>query len=451
MGDRDPPTQGDGVPNPSGSTVAVVARGEEVDWQSARLVMVNGPQAGRSSTLDAQRGSIGSDPLNSLVIDDPTVSRFHCEIALEPDGAWVVDLRSKNGTLVDGLAVREARLRHGSVLKLGRAEVRFEIVAEAARVALPQVNRFGSLVGAGKSMRATLALLARASGGDTTVLLEGETGTGKGQAAEAMHRAGARADQPFIVVDCGGIPENLIESELFGHEKGAFTGADRRRIGAFEEASGGTVFLDEIGELPLAVQPKLLRALENREVRRLGTNRYLPVDVRLIAATHRDLRADVNAGRFRADLFFRLAVVRIRIPPLRERPEDLPALAAALLDQLDAPAAARDQVLAPRFLEELARHSWSGNVRELRNHIERFMLFAGAVPDEASAVVAPRPPEEIVPFAEARRVAQAGFERTYLEGLLARYPRVAEAAQAARIDRVYLYRLMRRHGIKAGS
>ena len=234
------------------------------------------------------------------------------------------------------MQVKEAFLRAGSVLRLGGATLRFELVDGGNRLLISDRTAFGGMFGISAPMRASFALMERAAASDATVLLEGETGTGKGQAAEAIHQASARAKAPLIVVDCGAIPANLLESELFGHEKGAFTGAESRRLGAFEEADGGTIFLDEIGELPLDLQPKLLRVLENRQVRRLGGNVHRAIDVRVIAATNRDLRTEVNPGRFRADLYFRLAVVRITLPPLRERPEDLPLLVSRLLRRMGA-------------------------------------------------------------------------------------------------------------------
>jgi two-component system, NtrC family, response regulator GlrR len=415
-----------------------------------RLSAIEGPGKGISRESTADRLTVGSHALNDLVIDDPTVSRFHCEIRVEDGAAVVTDLRSKNATIVDGVEVREAVLRSGCLLRLGRATVRFEYAPEHNRPALSALTRFGSLAGTSAAMRQTIALLERASASDATVLLEGETGTGKGKAAEAIHQASPRRDKSFVVVDCGAIPAPLLESELFGHEKGAFTGADSRRIGAFEDASGGTLFLDEIGELPSDLQPKLLRALENRELRRIGSNKFIAIDLRVIAATNRDLRAEVNAGRFRSDLYFRLAVVKIPLPSIRQRPDDIPVIVEELLRQLDVPEKTGQRLLTPSFLAELQRMSWPGNVREFRNHLERVLVFA----DDVSL---PRPIDgpgggpsaPIVPFAEARKRAQDSWERQYLEGLMRQFPgKVAEAAKAAGVDRVYLYRLLRRQGMK---
>jgi two-component system response regulator GlrR len=423
-----------------------VAGEQLITVRRIRLTVVDGAAVG---TLDssATRVAIGSHQLNDLVINDPTVSRFHCELRLTGDAVIVVDLGSRNGTIVDGLRVREAYLRGGSMLQLGTARVRFDIVGDEQQT-LDKTTRFGSLVGTSRAMRRTIGLLQKAAASDVTLLLEGETGTGKGRAAEAVHRAGARAQGPFIVVDCSAISANLLESELFGHEKGAFTSAHERRIGAFEEASGGTLFLDEIGEIPAELQPKLLRALENREVRRVGANRFIPVDLRVIAATNRDLRAEVNSNRFRSDLYYRLAVARITLPPLRERAEDIPAIVDALLVQLKPPAAGAARLRAPAFIERLQHAEWPGNVRELRNQLERCLAFEDDEPIADQLAPASLRGGELLPFSEAKKHAQDQFERAYLSELLQRHGRVAAAAQVAGVDRVYLYRLLRRHGIK---
>jgi DNA-binding NtrC family response regulator len=416
-----------------------------------RLTVIEGVTAGRSWESTADRCSIGSHELNDLRLDDPTVSRFHCEITMGVDGARALDLHSMNGTVVDGVQIAEAWLRSGSLLRIGRVTVRFDFEAAQNHFAASEKSELCGLVGGSVAMRTVYTLIERAAASDATVLLEGETGTGKGQAAEAIHKLSARRNGPLVVVDCGAIPGNLLESELFGHEKGAFTGAESRRIGAFEEAAGGTIFLDEVGELPADLQPKLLRVIENREIRRLGTNQYRPVDFRLVAATHRDLRADVNGGRFRADLFFRLAVVRITMPALRQRPDDLPAIARRMLAGLGASEAQLALLTASDFLVSLQDLAWPGNARELRNHLERCLVFEAALtpsdgaPEHAGAQV-----DADRSYADERRRAIDRFERAYALALLERHQgKVAQAAQAAGIDRVYLYRLMRRHGIKS--
>ncbi|MCP3164322.1 sigma 54-interacting transcriptional regulator [Myxococcus qinghaiensis] len=418
-----------------------------------RFTVLEGPQPGQTKDSNADTFSIGSHALNDFVIEDPTVSRFHCEVRVDREGARVRDLDSLNGTVLDGVHIREAYLRGGSVLRLGRVSVRFDFSPESNRLQISERTFFGELVGTSVVCRASFALMERASASDATVLLEGETGTGKSRAALAIHRAGARASGPFLTVDCGAIPGNLLESELFGHEKGAFTGALQRRVGAFEEADGGTIFLDEIGELPPELQPKLLRVLEQREIRRLGSNTYQPVNVRVIAATHRDLRAEVNAGRFRPDLFFRLAVVRILIPSLRERPEDIPLIAQRILAGFGAEPDHVAALSTPEFIDQLQHAAWPGNVRELRNHLERCLVFQDAMPPTTEQVGTQSVLGSLVdpkqPYAEARRRALEIFEREYLDALMQLHGgKVSQAATAADMDRVYLYRLLRRRGLR---
>ncbi len=450
-----------------------------------RLAVVEGPGEGKAWQSEGDRCSIGSFANNDFVIEDATVSRYHCEIRIDADGARAIDLQSRNGTFIDGVQVVEGFLRGGSILRLGRAVIRFQFRNESNQLPLSESSSFGFMVGGSVPMRTSFAMLERAARSDATVLLEGETGTGKGRAAESIHRASARRDRPFMVVDCGSIPANLLESELFGHEKGAFTGAETRRIGVFEEADGGTIFLDEIGEMPQELQPKLLRVLENREVRRVGSNGFRPVNVRVVAATNRDLRAEVNAGRFRSDLYFRLAVVRIELPPLRRRPEDIPLLVESFLAH-PTMAGYAEKLTAPDFVAQLQRAAWPGNVRELKNYLERCVVFDEALPpvgtdgldttseiriDELDAAVGsqrtrqPRDTEAAsggaaekraviaidldMQLQDARKQAVEEFERRYLSGLLERHQgRVAQAATAAGIDRVYMYKLLRRYKLK---
>jgi DNA-binding NtrC family response regulator len=421
-------------------------------WRRFRLVGEHGEVL---FAADDDRCSIGSHPSNDVVLTDPLVSRFHCELRAEQRGSSGLrlrDLGSRNGTLVDGVVVLDAMLRDDSVIRVGGSTLRVSLGTESLPVRLSEARAFGGLVGESAAMRAAFARLERAAASEVTVLLEGETGTGKEAAAEALHGASARANAPFVVVDCSAIPETLIESELFGHERGAFTGASDRRVGAFEEASGGTLFLDEIGELPLAMQPKLLRALEQRTIRRIGSNARIPIDVRVIAATNRSLRAEVNEGRFRADLYYRLAVVTIVLPPLRERPEDIARTAEHLLVALGADAATRARVLSPAALARWKRATWPGNVRELRNHLEHALVMSDALAD---APIDASDPSDDAPrftldtslsYAEARRRALAEFERAWAPALLARHGgNVSEAARAAGMDRAYLHRILRRH------
>ncbi len=391
--------------------------------------------------LAKPRSSIGHQAANDVVLGDKTVSRFHCEILLDGSGARIRDLESRNGTFVDGTRIADAWLCDGADLRLGRTTLRVRLGEERVAQPVSEQRELGPLVGSSVPMRAAFALLEMAAASDATVLLEGETGTGKEGAAEALHLLSTRRDKPLVVVDCAAIPANLLESELFGHDKGAFTGATARRIGAFEEADGGTVLLDEIGELPLDLQPKLLRVLERKEIRRLGTNQMVRVDVRVIAATHKDLRAAVNRHLYRADLYFRLSVVRIELPPLRDRPEDIPLLVERFLQRLSARPEAAEELQRPEFLATLQRHSWPGNVRELRNYVERCLVFRQPLPLEgATTATAP------ASFGEARHRAIDNFERHYLEQLLAAHAgKIAAAAQAAGVGRAHLYRLLHKH------
>lgn len=401
----------------------------------------------------SERTSIGSHPSNDLVLGNDTVSRLHCEIVSDERGARVRDLGSRNGTFVDSVRVEAAWLRHGSELRAGGVTLRVGLGDKPLALPLSSAERVGGLVGRSVAMRRAFALLERCAPSDVTVLLHGETGTGKEGAAEAIHAKSRRAEGPFVVVDCASIPPNLLESELFGHEKGSFTGAVATRIGAFEEADGGTIFLDEIGEVPPDLQPKLLRAFERRTVRRVGSNKQIPVDIRIIAATHRALHREVNDGRFRADLYYRLAVVKIELPALRERLDDLPLITAALLREIGAPEDATERLLAPDFQRRLRGHAFPGNVRELRNVLERAMVLDEAFLSEPSASRA-KPSGGALPpvslsYGDARTMALSAFEEAWLAALLdAHGGNVAQAARAAGMARPYLHRLLRRHGIR---
>jgi DNA-binding NtrC family response regulator len=412
------------------------------------IAVADGPARGVTAP-PTERCTIGSHPSNDLVVQDSFVSRFHCEVTAEADGPRLRDVGSTNATWVDGVQVHDALLRDGSAIRIGQSTLVVSLSAETAVRPISNARSFGGLVGESLAIRSVFARLERAASSDATVLIEGETGTGKEAAAEAVHAASARRDGPFVVVDLSALPGNLLESELFGHEKGAFTGATERRIGAFEEASGGTVFLDEIGELPLELQPKLLRVLEQRTIRRLGSNARIPIDVRIVAATNADLRRGVNDGRFRPDLYYRLAVVRVELPPLRERPDDIHMLADRLLEVLGADAARRAELLHPDSLTRLRRRAWPGNVRELRNQLESWLVMDDAIAspalEEAPVALGPAIDPRLT-YEQARRRALTEFERAFAPALVAFHGgNVGEAAKAAGMDRAYLYRLLRRH------
>ena len=398
------------------------------------------------STTD--RCSIGSDPSNDFVLDDKTVSRFHCEVVVSDLGVRVRDLGSRNGTRIDGVRVSEGWLKDGSRIRIGRSTLRFSVAGRQNRLPLSVHRELGTMVGGSVAMRAVFAQIERVAPREVTVLLQGETGTGKEEAASTIHQLSARAVGPFVVIDCGAIPPNLIESYLFGHERGAFTGATDARTGAFERADGGTLFLDEIGELPLDMQPKLLRVLEQGEVQKIGGTEPARTNFRVIAATHRDLRLEVGAKRFREDLYYRLAVIRLELPALRERTDDIPLLVDRFLSEMKIDRETEARLRMPSFLAELRKGAWPGNVRQLRNHLQRAAILDDVGP------LAPRAEASLLdlidpslPYNEARRRLVAHFERAYAEQVIeAHGGNVSKAARAAGIGRSYLHRLLKRGG-----
>ncbi|MHB8878275.1 MAG: sigma 54-interacting transcriptional regulator [Myxococcaceae bacterium] len=431
-----------------GWTTHVIAPGEErLRTPGFRLLVTRGPDKGAELRAMKPEVTVGSQEGCELRLSDPAVSRHHLSVSSTPEGFRVRDLGSTNGTFVKGARLLDGFVEPGAELELGESRLKVAGLSEVLEVPLHAGESFGPLLGRAPAMRQVMAMLEAAARTEATVLLLGETGTGKDLAAEALHQASPRSAGPFVVVDCGAIPEALIESELFGHEKGAFTGAAERRVGAFEAAAGGTVFLDEVGDLPLAMQPKLLRVLEKRTVKPVGANTHRPVDARFIAATHRDLRAEVNRGTFREDLYFRLAVITLRLPPLRERREDLPMLAEAFLRQV-APKA----TLSEAFRQRLGAYDWPGNARELRHAVERMAaLGEHAVPEQAPTPGAAPLPEAdpSVPFKDAKQRLVDRFERAYLAALLERTEgNASAAAREAGLDRVHLLKLLRRHGLR---
>jgi DNA-binding NtrC family response regulator len=417
-----------------------------------KLVVLSGPDAGRSLPLEAGEYRIGSSPSCEIVLSDKTVSRQHLRLEVREDGVRAVDAGSRNGSFCEQMRFNELEVRLGAVLQVGTTE--FKLVPEESRERIipPSAREsFGALVGGSRPMRELFTLLERLAAGDSDVLIQGETGTGKELCAEAIHQESKRGGGPFVIVDLAGLAPSLIESELFGHVKGAFTGAHSDRAGAFEQAHGGTVFLDEVGELPLELQPRLLRVLERRQVKRVGANAYRTVDMRVVAATHVDLEGAVKAGKFRKDLFHRLAVLRVTLPPLRERPEDIPLLVDTVLRRMDKPPSA----LSDQTRALLSQYPWPGNVRELRNVVEQVVNLG----EEALPEMAPDPeerpfkvgaPELELPFKEAKERLIEGFERDYLKSLLERCEgNVSRASREAGIDRFYLRKLLKKHGLDA--
>jgi two-component system, NtrC family, response regulator GlrR len=424
-----------------------------------------------------ETATAGSAPGLPVVITDRAVSRVHAELVPKADGLWVRDVGSRNSTYVAGVKIIEARVPNGAAIRMGTTEITVTYGAPEAPAELWPEKSFGSLMGRTAVMRELFGQIGKMAQTNASVLITGETGTGKEVLARALHDASPRAGGPFVVVDCAALPPNLLETELFGHARGAFTGAIAAHSGAFEAADGGTIFLDEIGELPLALQPKLLRVLESRTLRRIGETAYRKVDVRVLSATHRDLRTMVNQAAFREDLFFRLAVLPLHLPALRERLADLPLLLEGFLGP-------RANEITPEIAGALSKLPWTGNVRELRNFAERVMAvgapralaMATAVegaPESGTSASAPEARatvqsggESIVEGEDASVTVrgpdgwfEAGFkdfrdrwsdigEREYLRRLMLRTNRsTSQASREAGLDRTYLYRLLRRHNM----
>ncbi len=426
---------------------------------------------------------VGSSAGSGVVIADDTVSRLHAELEVRDDGLWLRDLGSRNGSFVNGIQVSGCRVPDDGTIRLGGAVITVDYASAGSReIELWPTSSFQKLVGSSARMRELFATLARIAASDAPVLIHGETGTGKELVARAIHDSSPRAAGPLVVVDCAALPEALLDSELFGHARGSFTGAISDREGAIESADGGTVFLDEIGELPLAMQPKLLRVLEQHTVRRVGEANHRKVDVRFVSATHRDLLRMVNAGEFREDLYFRLCVIPVDVPPLRERPEDIELLVNHFLTQVG-----NSGRLSPDLMREVASRPWRGNVRELRNFVERACALG---PQEALAmtrqggtssgrvrtaaplstrtplasVAAAAPASPAVastsegmdaaqteamfgkPYRDFRDAWVDAGEKAYLKRLLLKHDRnVLAAAKEADVDRTHLYRLIRKH------
>jgi DNA-binding NtrC family response regulator len=417
-----------------------------------QIVVVEGPDQGRAVEC-GEVTVVGSGSECDLVLADERVSRRHLEVRREGERFRVRDLESKNGTLFEGSQLVEAVVGAGATLKLGRSFVRLVPAPEALEVPPSQSRRFGELVAESLVMREVFAILELAANGDVTVLLEGETGTGKELAARGLHDASARRRGPFVAVDCGALPESLVESELFGHVRGAFTGAADARKGAFQRADKGTLFLDELDSVPLPVQARLLRAIEERKVRAVGADAEREVDVRLVAAARRDLAGLVAEGAFRPDLYYRLSVVRVALPALRARREDLAPMVAEMLRRrgLDEPGAIEGD-----NLDALLAHDWPGNGRELRNVVDRALALRPAARRFAELRISTAPsasPEPLavrtdLSFADAKQRVTDAFEQRYLADLWARADgNLSEAARLANVDRKHLRTLLRKHGI----
>jgi two-component system nitrogen regulation response regulator GlnG len=440
------------------------------------LRILSGPLKGNEAILLGNEPFVIGQGLDAtLRLPDAAVSRRHLELVNKGGVITARDLGSTNGSFFEGTRFEQLELHPGSVFRVGETEL--QLVAPQKVDPLPpsEETAFGKLLGKSRRMREAFAILERAARSDATVLINGETGTGKEVAAESIHLRSARAKGPLIVVDCASIPANLIESELFGHVKGAYTNALSDRVGAFEAAHGGTIFLDEIGELPAALQPRLLRVLETRRIKRIGSNEVVPVDVRVIAATNRSLEEEVKAQRFRSDLYFRLAVVRVTLPPLRARIEDIPMLARSFLERHQHKGR-RELELTPEVIAALTSYDWPGNVRELRNVMDQAASLSSeglavalrlkqrggdaegdgtgpevpaVAPADAHAAPAELPATFRAlldqPYKEARRAALEAFELAYAQHAVEKAGgNVSRAAEQAQVHRNVLHRILAR-------
>jgi transcriptional regulator with GAF, ATPase, and Fis domain len=453
------------------TTVFVDDKATKRRLKKSKLVVLEGPEKGKELVIERERITVGRSVICDLQLTDKAVSGTHFEVVASEKGVILRDLGSTNGTYAGDLRIQEVWVKPGTVIRVGQSRIQFEPVKGMVEIDLSKDERFHDLVGKSVRMREIFATLEKVAGTELTCLVRGETGTGKELVAKAVHDGSRRATAPFVVQDCSAIPKDLIESTLFGHEKGSFTGATDRHRGCFEQADSGTIFLDEIGELDVSLQPKLLRVLENREIKRVGGDRTIPVNTRVVAATNRDLRQMVNEGTFREDLYYRLSVVQIELPSLRERPEDIPLLAKSFLSSFCErrfPGEAKEFTIAKDAMARLMGYPWPGNVRELKNTIER----AASLADEMELTVMDMMPtsqrtpahsmpsganaekyvEDEVPFKEAKQQVVDAFEASYLKALLEKYnDNVTRSAQAAGLTRYHLRELAKRYGIRGGD
>ena len=421
-----------------------------------QLIVIDGPDRGRACRLGQGAATIGTDAGCELTLSDDRVSAKHLAVEAVESRFVVRDLGSTNGTWYEGSRITEVTVPAGSTLLAGRTALRIEPEAQPLDLPPSQARRFGELVGESLAMREVFAVLERIAVSDATLLVEGETGTGKELVARAVHDASPRRRGPFVAVDCGALPEGLLESELFGHVRGAFTGAANARSGMIVRADGGTLFLDELGRISPTLQARLLRVLEERVVRPLGGDAERAVDVRVIAASRDDLDAEVAAGRFRPDLLYRLAVVRVALPPLRTRREDIPLLVRDLLRRRGL----ADEAPSGAGLDRLVAHGWPGNVRELRNVIDRAIALAPGAQRFSDLVIridpSPLAGEGLavrsdLPYAEAKAAVLHDLERRYVADVLARTGgNLSAASRESGIDRKQLRALGRKHGLVDG-
>jgi DNA-binding NtrC family response regulator len=434
------------------STVARPAERETTSVTTYVVAVVQGPDRGLRLELDGANPSrifVGQSPACELRLTDPEVSRRHAAFDASERPLRLTDLGSKNGTFVNGVKVLDAHLRGGETIALGQTTLAIEVAQQAKSIPVSDATSFGRMRGGSLEMRRLYPLCERLALTEVPVVIEGETGTGKEVLAQAIHEVGPRRNGPFVVFDCTSVPMNLVEAELFGHERGAFTGAVGTRKGLFEQAHGGTLLIDEIGDLELGLQPKLLRAIQRGETRRVGGNAFIPSDVRILAATRRDLDREVQEGRFRDDLFFRLAIARLELPPLRRRHGDVALLARAFWED-----ASGEGELPYDLLCRWEAYSWPGNVRELRNEVVRRAALGELAEVERSLRERSDPSDDPIadtlardlPFARAKERVIAEFERRYVERIVKKHGgNVSRAAAASGIAHRYFQILRARH------
>jgi len=451
-------------------SVAFNQLNDYLQLETCSISVVKGGTGGGVRTFSKDIIRIGAHHRSDVIINDGTVSRFHCEIHKHSDGYRLVDEGSTNGTYIGQLRIREVYLYAGCEFQIGNTTLSFSPQVEQISVEESTQSRCGSLIGGSRKMRSIYSLIERLAPSDLSVVIQGETGTGKELVAQAIHQHSRRADQPLVIFDCSAVPEHLIESELFGHEKGAFSGAIRTHAGVFEQADGGTLFLDELGELSISLQPKLLRALESGMIRRVGGERTIKVDVRIISATNRHLDDMVKNQTFRQDLFYRLAKVQLPLPPLREREGDVVMIAEHFLERLNQQNKGYRYIsgITPNALHQLAAWSWPGNIRELRNVIERAYTFADremihsadlttqiqtvqahqVIEDQGQGSLNFDIPESCS-LKEAKERIISTFEKDYLQQLLERHNNISAVSREAGIDRRHVYRLMKKYGLES--
>lgn len=440
----------DGLPE-HGVTETLARGGGARSPLGAIVRVIDAEAEPREARLERGMLTIGSGDHNNIIIRDRAVSRSHVELHLVAGGVRVQDLGSRNGTFFSGQQVEGMVVALGSRLTIGRVTIAIDADTESLTDAwTPGQDGYAGIVGRSSAMQKIFSVIDRLRGSLASVLIEGPSGVGKELVARALHNTSPVAAGPFVAVNCAALVRDLVASELFGHQRGAFTGAGAPRKGAFLTADQGTLFLDEVGDLPLDIQPQLLRALELGEVRSVGSDSSRQVKVRVVAATNRDLRKAVESGAFREDLYFRLAVIRLVIPPLADRLDDIPLLARHF-------AADQGAQLPASVIDDLGRRPWQGNVRELRNAVQAYCVL-GELPEpllgraEPFAVSLGRFATQELPYAQLKDELIQQFTRAYCAAVLQRTgDNQSAAARAAGLDRNYFARLLAKHGVQGSE